>query len=77
MHIMEFEQLCRRLAQQEAEVTASETAAGWQQLARLLDQLLPDSKSAAYLHQQCVDRPGPHGCLSTQDSASPGALRWR
>ncbi|MCA8833317.1 hypothetical protein [Hymenobacter pini] len=77
MHIKEFEELCRRMAEQATQPTDSETATGWQLLARRLDQLLPDRKSAAYLPQQCVDQPGPHGCLSTQDAAIPDAVPGR
>ncbi|MBO0360498.1 hypothetical protein J0X19_21230 [Hymenobacter sp. BT186] len=71
MHLQEFEQWCRHLALQEAPVVAAELAAGWQQLARRLDQLPLNGQRSASLSYRCIDLPGPHGGLGQEASDRP------
>jgi hypothetical protein len=77
MHIKQFEQLCRQLAQHEAVVAPAETDAGWQDLARRLDLELPAPLSSDYPSRQCGDLPGPHGPLSASSALAivpPGPM---
>lgn len=76
MKSKKFEQLIRRLADNEQASSAAEVEAGWQRLVGRLDKpaALPP---VAFFHLWLTDRPGPHGCLSLKQGKEVGTSTQR
>ncbi|MET4108611.1 hypothetical protein ABIB60_003985 [Hymenobacter sp. UYP22] len=67
MKINQLENVVCRLAARGANVSRAEITNGWQQLAPRLDALQLSARSGEQVTQHYVDRPGPHGSLSSKE----------
>ncbi|RSK24555.1 hypothetical protein [Hymenobacter metallilatus] len=72
MKIKQLENVLYSLAAREANVSRAEITNGWQQLEPRLDALQLSTQNGEQVTQHYVDRPGPHGSLSSKEKTGAG-----